>query len=135
MREIKFRAFDKEKKRMIASVGFGDSDAGRYWKQEEYMIGGGESSRDWIPMQFTGLLDKNGKQICEGDIVMWKDGEYKHPSNPRIAEVRFDPELCFFAFNVDGGHKFGYSNFAYSDTEKHLEIIGNIHQNPELLNA
>lgn len=100
-------------------------------KYHDYKIG-----NDCILMQFTGLKDKNGLEIYEGDIVMWNDGDYKSESNPRIAEVRFDPEISFFAFNVDkehGGHKFGYSNFAYADTENHLEIIGNIYENPELL--
>ena len=89
---------------------------------------------DIVIMQSTGLLDKHGKLIFEGDVVRWSDGDYKHPSNPRVAEVRFDPELCFFAFNVgESGHKFGFSNFIYKDTEKHLEVIGNVHENPELL--
>ena len=87
-------------------------------------------------MEFSGLTDKNKVEIYEGDIVRWSDGDWKGEGNPRIAEVRFDPELCFFAFNVDkesGGHKFGFSNFIYTDTEKHLEVIGNVYENPELL--
>ena len=85
-------------------------------------------------MQYTGLKDKNGKKIFQGDIVTWSDGDYVSPSNPRIAEVRLDPELCFFAVNIGDGHKFGFSNFAYDDTENHLEVIGNIYETPELLN-
>jgi uncharacterized phage protein (TIGR01671 family) len=127
-REIKFRAWDKKNKQML-----GISEIGNL------MFSYGENY-DHITkyeaeiMQFTGLKDMKGAEIYEGDIVKWSDGDYKHPSNPRIAEVRFDPELSFFAFNVDrGGHKFGFSNFIYTDTERHLEIIGNIYENPELL--
>ena len=86
--------------------------------------------------QSTNLTDKNGKEIYEGDVVKWSDGNWKGEGNPRIAEVRFDPELCFFAFNVDkenGGRKFGFSNFLYTDTEEHLEVIGNIFQDEHLL--
>lgn len=88
---------------------------------------------DYELMQFTGLLDKNGKEIYCGDIVSWSDGDYKSVSNPRIAEVRLYPSLHFFAFNVGGGHAFHYGNFIYRDTENYLEVIGNKFQTPELL--
>jgi uncharacterized phage protein (TIGR01671 family) len=137
MRELKFRAWDKKEKNWCpafvinnigdahSSYGIIDSISGNisYWKENV------------ILMQYTGLKDKNKKEIYESDIVKWSDGNYVHPSNPRIAEVKFDPELCFFAVNCDSGrgHKFGFSNFIYTDTKKHLEIIGNIYENPELL--
>lgn len=77
--------------------------------------------------QFTGLLDKNGKQIYEGDIVnLGIDGRVKHT---RIAQVMFKPDIIF---NSNVGI-FNYGDFAYQDTYNHLTVIGNIHDNPELL--
>jgi hypothetical protein len=66
--------------------------------------------------QYTGLEDKNGKKIFEGDVI-----EYK---TLRLL-VRFSEE--YGCFTVDG--KFWMS--AYSE----FRIIGNIHDNPELLNG
>lgn len=137
MREIKFRVFNPVDK-VIEFVGALDWASDRKSPiscntetTKQYRC---DEASDFILMQFTGLKDKNSKEIFESDIVKWSDGDYKHPSNPRIAEVRFDPELSFFAFNVgEEGHKFGFSNFIYTETEKHLEIIGNRYQNPELL--
>jgi len=63
-------------------------------------------------MQFTGLLDKNGKEIFEGDIL-----SHRYYSKPVICEF------------VDG-------SFIFDDISKYdksLEVIGNLYENPELL--
>lgn len=68
--------------------------------------------------QFTGLQDKNGKDIYEGDKIMHGGGQYRGPGEVRWCEVDL-------AFRV------------YRGTEKfHIyapEVIGNIYENPELL--
>ena len=94
--------------------------------------------------QFTGLHDKNGKEIYEGDIVNWG----MHHSNSeerfhRYAIVEFNPDIQFkiiFYINSQNGvkketdgHIFRFGQFAYKETEKHLQVLGNIYENSELL--
>lgn len=89
-----------------------------------------ETHMHWVKRdtvgQFTGLLDKNGKQIYEGDIVNWGIDGREKPT--RIAQVMFKPDIIF---NSNVGI-FNYGDFAYQDTYNHLTVIGNIHDNPEL---
>lgn len=72
--------------------------------------------------QFTGLLDKNGKEIYEGDILGCPEDKYFLP------ETLIFKEGCFMVED-------GYTTTAMNVIdEKYRTIIGNIHDNPELLN-
>jgi len=75
-------------------------------------------STDFTLMQYTGLKDKNGVEIYEGDIIRCK---LQTDKNHWIAEVKF----CIDAWCI-GLHTL--SSYIY------LEVIGNIYENPELLN-
>lgn len=82
-------------------------------------------------MQSTGLKDKNGKEIFEGDIVT--DGEFA-----RI--VQYHQTLGFYMFDEEGNERFFSDSATLEDFEEDakivseiLEIIGNVYENPELL--
>ena len=82
-------------------------------------------------MQSTGLFDKNGKDIFEGDIVT--DGEFA-----RI--VQYHQTLGFYMFDEEGNERFFSDSATLEDFEEDakivseiLEIIGNVYENPELL--
>lgn len=122
MREIKFRAWDKKGNQMIENeeLMFSGTD-GFYSLNQE----GQEFEWDCV-MQFTGLHDKNGKEIYEGDIVNY--GNYTDNNKPCNEKIIF--ENCSFVGREI--RKFGDKN-AVSMIGKDCEVIGNIYENPELL--
>ena len=129
-REIKFRAWDKEQGMMLEDIctntdDFTDmlNDTFRYWQDEK--IG------HLILMQFTGLKDKNGKEIYEGDIVKWHGytGIVKYlpscgqHSGPGFYITFLDPD------EVVSFHRVNNKNPASTD----WDVIGNQFENTELL--
>ena len=74
-----------------------------------------EELNNLVPLQFTGLLDKNGKEIYEGDIV----------KATMVGGFFADLEVTFENGEFVPKYVDGYSE---------LEVIGNIYENPELLN-
>jgi len=122
MREIKFRAWEKNHKEMLEVLGiFFDVQT---IKHKNLKIRGNTNPfNDGYPntnfcdielMQFTGLLDKNGKEVYEGDIVTILSNGY-----PK--EVKWEPRYCGFNIRPNRRNAKGY------------EVIGNIYENPELL--
>ena len=122
MREIKFRAWDKETKKMWMTKCYLliDIADGRPFNTVEDMY----MPKDrYALMQFTGLLDKNGKEIYEGDVVspINFNGSY------RDAIIKFK-NGCFIVESMGMckdyeclGDKIGF------------QIIGNIYENPEII--
>ena len=77
------------------------------------------NTKEWVWQQFTGLKDKNGKEIYESDICTERN------NNCKISFVNgaFIPEWV----------NRGYSNYSLNYHCSKLEVIGNIYENPELL--
>jgi uncharacterized phage protein (TIGR01671 family) len=132
-REIKFRAWHKE----LHDMGFWDVSKGGdniFW----YTIT--EYPEMYNLMQFTGLTDKNGKEIYEGDVVkiLYSDWMSKLDSDTRTLDeylndiaakgvieykdCEFGVKICSDLLDPIHCGKHGF-----------IEIIGNIYENPELL--
>lgn len=123
MREIKFRAFDKTSNQMFYSSDASqfDENSGREYFPFVFEIGY-KGHRDLELMQYTGLKDKNGKEIYECDIL-------QHPENPiRRLTVRFGDGM-FEVFR-----KGNEDDPSPLYTMNHFLVVGNIKENPELLN-
>jgi uncharacterized phage protein (TIGR01671 family) len=132
VREIKFRAWNTAAKAMLhfenpKGIADGGDRYGMFLPaiESKMYIGG-----NYEIMQYTGLKDKNGKEIYEGDIVKIS-GPYFRKSIQEIMLIGYDTSRAWFGV-VDVLHTVSLSAF---DNEKDIEVIGNIYENPDLITA
>lgn len=121
MREIKFRAWDEEENRWLSVE---EIEKLLFLNPQVHPANRGVFHLDTLTRKsilfsgFTGLHDRNGKEIWEGDILMGKSG-------PK--PVLWSEKEVAFVAAIDG-----YS-YIPVDNWKNKEVIGNIYENPELL--
>jgi uncharacterized phage protein (TIGR01671 family) len=145
-REIKFRIWDKKYKTMddvleldldlkVGMSGYRidyDKDPGEdcspspspalnYFKFDEVIL-----------MQYTGLKDKNGKEIYEGDIVNIYHVIDKKRCNEGKYKVKYEKTISGFPIILQPFTDYDEEIGGYH-TPSHFEVIGNIYENPELM--
>jgi uncharacterized phage protein (TIGR01671 family) len=122
-RTIKFRVWDKrENKGMSTQNMLYDAQLHHLWQRFVDYPGSYEL------MQYTGLTDKNGKEIFEGDIII--------DTQKQKYEIIFDENYARYDIKVCGENKLRgqTSYFTQIYEKKHIEVIGNIFEHSELLN-
>lgn len=130
-REIKFRGKRIDNGEWICGSLISDSkDSFRI------VVTDGSATYDWYDVQrktigqFVGLLDKNGKEIYEEDILKCNDPNAKSPERLYdICSVEMALEDCAFLLKERDSRQMWRFDEQYDD----LEIIGNVHDTPELL--
>lgn len=83
--------------------------------------------------QFTGLCDKNGKKIFEGDIVIYNDNENADSEGEFSIVVWYDDDVIGFALEHHSPSCEVYYECEWVQSCCYYEIIGNVFDNPELL--
>lgn len=124
MREIKFRAWDK--------------DENRFWyftlqdilnRRMSYRGSWDDKILKSIKQQYIELKDKNGKEIYEGDILVISGYSYEEPEFECCGEVKY--VNCGYCIE-DEGEFVNISDFRGSYTTI-FKVVGNVYENPELL--
>jgi len=148
MRERKYRAWHKYKKRMykhVCRLEFSN------WNGEEHHLVSVfarnhdedaflDEAKNWELLDYTGLKDKNGKEIYEGDIIKGEIETLQHIKGRVYIESEHGRHWGCFIADGPEGKDFGSWDmrqlcWGVDEYTPHCEIIGNIYENPDLLSS
>jgi len=137
MRKFKFRAWYQEERRMEYQEG-----------KTSLWVGDILTNSYYVPMQFTGLCDKNGREIYEGDIIRETVSILRPPTDDNLGagqKITITIDGVFAVpvivvtmpdiFSMIGGTRtmMFERDYAKYVNGEYFEILGNIYENPELL--
>jgi len=134
MREIKFRIWDSDKKLML------DLKSSFYLiaaHNNEVCETDGDSiwiNSDCVTMQYIGLKDKNGKEVYEGDLFIINDTSIRtYNDPPKYSAVEWFEKDCGYSLRTYMNPKRAEQRVTATYVLAY-EVMGNIYENPELLN-
>ena len=136
MREIKFRAWTGDDMVDVSAIIFDEGT--KVSPYEPHILDSHNDVhllKDIELMQYTGLRDKNGVEIYEGDVCSYGDitsDSFMLDNKKEVGQVAFIKDKCALMLQgIEGNHKLSF----FWDWLEDLEVIGNIHENPELLES
>lgn len=134
MRDLRFRAWLKDDEIMVTPISMIFDGVARYTTR---LFNKDYAPSQLVIMQFTGLKDKNGEEIFEGDVLQSDLREWKDDKNYPTFVVKWSQPLTRFTLVRPSGND-GFWGLEMTDkyakgSVDHLEVIGNIYENPDLL--
>lgn len=119
-REIKFRAWDYQNNRWASNNDIAGCIGLKFYIDDYFINIAGEKAKRFDFMQYTGLKDKNGKEIYEGDVLKYSYAKDTKTEDTYNEVVEWNETVYDQGFSIN--------------KHMHCEVIGNIYENKNLLN-